>query len=191
MLGKFDKIRPFYDSEVHEALLEWKDYPMMKSLLQFSFPGASEAVTEATLLSCNSIRDFQTKITYHAVENILKTSSEGLTTSGFEKLQPNTSYLFFSNHRDIVLDTSLLNYTLLKNNLIIAASAIGDNLVQDRFLSVLAQLNRNFLIQRGLSPKERLISSRLVSEYIQELVINEKRSVWIAQPRRKNQKRGR
>jgi hypothetical protein len=34
-------------------------------------------------------------------------SSDGLTTSGFENLQPNTSYLFISNHRDILLDTTL------------------------------------------------------------------------------------
>jgi hypothetical protein len=32
-------------------------------------------------------------------------SSDGLTTSGFEN-QPNTSYLFISNHRDILLDTT-------------------------------------------------------------------------------------
>lgn len=180
-MGKFDKIRPFYDSEVHHALVEWKDDPMMKSLLRFIFPDASEEEKDAILLSCHSIRDFKTKITCHAVENVLKKSSEGLTTSGFEKLQPDRSYLFFSNHRDIVLDTSLLNYALLKKGLIMTASAIGDNLVQDPFLSVLAQLNRNFLIHRGLAPKERLVSSRLVSEYIRELVVTDNRSVWIAQ----------
>lgn len=154
---------------------------MMKSLLTFSFPQLPEKETEAVLLSCNTIRDFQIKIIYPAVEHILQKSSEGCTTSGFEKLQPGTAYLFFSNHRDIVLDTTLLNYSLLKNGLILTASAIGDNLVQEPFLSALAQLNRNFLIQRGLSPRERLLSSILVSEYIRHLVLRNNRSVWIAQ----------
>ncbi|MCB0374332.1 MAG: 1-acyl-sn-glycerol-3-phosphate acyltransferase, partial [Sinomicrobium sp.] len=170
-----------YDSDVYQVLPEWKDHPMMRSLLRFSFPDTPEQQVETLLLGCHSIRDFQIKVIYPAVDRILRESSEGLTTSGFEKLRPGTAYLFFSNHRDIVLDTSLLNYTLLKNGLIITASAIGDNLVQDPFLSALAKLNRNFLIHRGLSPKERLVSSRLVSEYIRTLVTRENRSVWIAQ----------
>ncbi len=154
---------------------------MMKALLHFTFPKLSEEERESVLLACNSIRDFQTRITYHSAKNALERSSEGVTTSGFEKLQPNVSYLFFSNHRDIILDTSLLNIALRDHNLIMTASAIGDNLVQKPFLAVLSRLNRNFLIQRGLAPKEMLLSSRLVSEYIQKLLMYENRSVWIAQ----------
>jgi hypothetical protein len=60
-------------------------------------------------------------------------SSDGLTTSGFENLQPNTSYLFISNHRDILLDTTLLNTALFEHGLVMTASAIGDNLVKRRF----------------------------------------------------------
>jgi hypothetical protein len=61
------------------------------------------------------------------------------------------------------------------------ASAIGDNLVKKAFLDVLAKLNRNFLVQRGLSPREMLQSSKLMSEYIGQLLLRENRSVWIAQ----------
>src|SRR5690606_17392988 len=103
------------------------------------------------------------------------------TYSGFEKLDSNTAYLYVSNHRDIILDTSLLNVALFENNLIMTASAIGDNLVNKPFLLALSKLNRNFLIRRELSPREMLMSSKLVSEYIQNLLLEEKRSVWIAQ----------
>ena len=46
---------------------------------------------------------------------------------------------------------------------------------------MLSKLNRNFLVQRNLSPRELLESSRLLSEYMYRLVSKENRSVWIAQ----------
>ena len=61
------------------------------------------------------------------------------------------------------------------------ASAIGDNLVQKSFLLALAKLNRNFLVKRGLAPRELLESSKLMSEYINHLLFEQNRSVWIAQ----------
>ena len=60
------------------------------------------------------------------------------------------------------------------------ASAIGDNLVKKSFLLELAKLNRNFLVQRGLSPREMLKSSKLMSEYMAENILEDNRSVWIA-----------
>ncbi|RZJ61426.1 MAG: 1-acyl-sn-glycerol-3-phosphate acyltransferase, partial [Flavobacterium sp.] len=103
------------------------------------------------------------------------------TTSGFEKLDKHSPYLYISNHRDIILDTSLLNVCLLDHGLVMTASAIGDNLVQKAFLHTLSRLNRNFLVQRGLSPRELLQISKLMSEYIYQLLARENRSVWIAQ----------
>jgi hypothetical protein len=64
---------------------------------------------------------------------------------------------------------------------VMTASAIGDNLVKKAFMHNLAKLNRNFLVQRGLSPRELLESSKLMSEYIGQLLLRENRSVWIAQ----------
>jgi hypothetical protein len=89
--------------------------------------------------------------------------------------------MFISNHRDIILDTSLLNVCLFDHGLVMTASAIGDNLVKRDFMNTLAKLNRNFLVQRGLSPRELLQSSKLMSEYIGHLLLRENRSVWIAQ----------
>ncbi len=180
-MSKFDHIRPFYDSEVNEAICSVIHHPMMKALMSFTFPDMEESKWMEQLRKTHSKRDFQINFIYQAVQKVLEKSSEGLTTSGFEKLETHTPYLFISNHRDIILDTSLINVSLYDHNLIMTASAIGDNLVQKSFLHTLSRLNRNFLVQRGLPPRELLQSSKLMSEYIYQLLSRENRSVWIAQ----------
>ena len=180
-MQKFDAIRPYYDAEINEAIHNVVQHPMMKALMNFTFPEIDDAIWKEQLKKTHSIRDFQRNFIYQSVQKVLEKSSEGLTTSGFEKLDKNTSYLFISNHRDIILDTSLLNACLFDYGLVMTASAIGDNLVKKSFLLSLSKLNRNFLVQRGLSPREMLMSSKLMAEYISQLLLRENRSVWIAQ----------
>ncbi len=180
-MQKFDAIRPFYDAEINEGIRSSINHPMMKALMNFTFPEMPDDVWKEQLLKTHSIRDFQCNFIYQSVQRVLAKSSDGLTTSGFEKLEKNTAYLFISNHRDIILDTSLLNASLFMHGLVMTASAIGDNLVKKSFLLTLSKLNRNFLVQRGLPPRELLQSSKLMSEYIGQLLLRENRSVWIAQ----------
>jgi len=180
-MQKFDLIRPFYDAEINEGIRSSVNHPMMKALMNFTFPTVADEVWKEQLLKTHSIRDFQCNFIYQSIQKVLEKSSDGLTTSGFEKLEKNTAYLFISNHRDIILDTSLLNAALFEHGLVMTASAIGDNLVKKAFLLTLSKLNRNFLVQRGLSPRELLQSSKLMSEYIGQLLLRENRSVWIAQ----------
>ncbi|HET8886343.1 MAG TPA: 1-acyl-sn-glycerol-3-phosphate acyltransferase [Salinimicrobium sp.] len=180
-MSEFDNIRFYKDEEVQGALQEYKKHPMIKALLHFTFPKKPMDVIYETLKECHSIRDFQTEIIYHSVQKVLEKSSEGLSYEGFEKLKKDESYLFISNHRDIILDTSLLNCTLFENDLVMTASAIGDNLVQKPFLMALSKLNRNFLVQRNLPPREMLKSSQNLSLYIKKLLLEDKRSVWMAQ----------
>ena len=180
-MQKYDAIRPFYDAEINDGIRSSINHPMMKALMNFTFPEMPDEVWKEQLLKTHSIRDFQCNFIYQSVQRILAKSSDGLTTSGFEKLEKNEAYLFISNHRDIILDTSLLNASLFSHGLVMTASAIGDNLVKKSFLLTLSKLNRNFLVQRGLSPREMLQSSKLMSEYIGQLLLRENRSVWIAQ----------
>ena len=180
-MQKFDAIRPFYDTEINEGIRSSVHHPMMKALMNFTFPDTDDSVWKEQLLKTHSIRDFQCNFIYHSVQKVLEKSSDGLSTSGFEKLDKHTSYLFISNHRDIILDTSLLNAALFEHGLVMTASAIGDNLVKKSFLLTLSKLNRNFLVQRGLPPRELLQSSKLLSEYMGQLLMRENRSVWIAQ----------
>ena len=180
-MSKFDAIRPYYDAEVNQALQNAINHPIMKAMMNFTFPDVEDEVWKTQLGKTHSIRDFQCNFIYEAIQKVLKKSSDGLSTSGFEKLEQNTSYLFISNHRDIILDTSLLNIALFDHGLVMTASAIGDNLVKKDFLKSLSRLNRNFVVQRGLPPRELLQSSQLMSEYIEQLLLRENRSVWIAQ----------
>jgi 1-acyl-sn-glycerol-3-phosphate acyltransferase len=180
-MQKFDTIRPFYDAEINDAILKVINHPMMKALMNFTFPDVEDSVWKEQLRKVQSIRDFQCNFIYHSMRKIIEKSSDGLTTSGFEKLKKGESYLFISNHRDILLDTTLLNTALFEHGFVMTASAIGDNLVKKDFLNVLAKMNRNFLVRRGLTPREMLESSKILSEYIGHLLLEESRSVWIAQ----------
>jgi 1-acyl-sn-glycerol-3-phosphate acyltransferase len=180
-MSKFNEIRPYYDSEVNGVLKASLQHPIMKAMMGFTFPDMDESVWQEQLSRTHSIRDFQINFVYKSIQKVLENTSEGFTTSGFENLEPNTSYLFISNHRDIILDTSLLNVSLHDHGMVMTASAIGDNLVQKDFLSKLSKLNRNFLVKRGVSPRELLQSSKLLSEYILQMLSKENRSVWVAQ----------
>lgn len=180
-MTNFEKIRFYEDSEVQPALQQYIKHPMIRALLVFTFPEKSSEEIEKIISECHSIKDFQTKVIYKSIRKVLEKSSEGLTYSGFEGLKKDQAYLFISNHRDILLDTSLLNCALYEQGLIMTASAIGDNLVQKPFLLLLSKLNRNFLVQRGLGPREMLKSSQELSEYIKNLLLKKNRSVWMAQ----------
>lgn len=180
-MSKFDSIRHYRDLEVNEVLQQISKHPMIKTLMGFTFPNKTEEEWMDGLREIKSIQQFQDNFAYHSIQKILEKSSSGLTTSGFEKLEKDTAYLYISNHRDIIMDTSLLNVALKDNGLIMTASAIGDNLVQKSFLLALAKVNRNFLVKRGLPPRELLESSKIMSEYIHHLLTEENRSVWIAQ----------
>lgn len=180
-MSNFEEIRFFRDAEVQPALQQYVKHPMVKTLLQFTFPEKSAEEIKQVIASCHSIHDFQAKVIYFSISKVLEKSSGGLSYSGFDKLNKDESYLFISNHRDIILDTGLINCALYEQNLVMTASAIGDNLVQKPFLMLLSKLTRNFLVQRGLGPREMLRSSQNLSEYIKHLLLEENRSVWLAQ----------
>ncbi len=180
-MSPFEEIRPYYDIEVNHAIREIIQHPMLKSMMNFTFPDKPDEYWRDLMLHCHSIRDFQINFIYPGVKKVLERSSEGLFTSGFENLEKDVSYLFISNHRDIILDTSLLNASLYEHDLFMTTSAIGDNLVKKPFLKTLSRLTRNFTIKRGLPSRELLESSKLISSYIRHSLLRENRSVWIAQ----------
>lgn len=180
-MSLFEDIRPYYDTEVNDAIREIIDHPMLKAMMNFTFPDEKDDYWKTLMLHCHSIRDFQINFIYPAIQKVLEKSSSGLTTSGFDKLEKNTSYLFISNHRDIILDTSLLNASLYEHGLRMTTSAIGDNLVKKPFLKNLARLTRSFIIKRGIPSRELLESSKRISAFIRQSLLRENRSLWIAQ----------
>jgi hypothetical protein len=63
------------------------------------------------------------------------------------------------------LDTTLLNTALFEHGLVMTASAMVIIWLK-RFSERLAKMNRNFLVRRGLTPREMLESSKVLSEYM-------------------------
>ena len=41
-MSKFDKIRPYYDAEVNDAIRASLNHPMMKAIMNFAYPGVDE-----------------------------------------------------------------------------------------------------------------------------------------------------
>ncbi|QCX54065.1 1-acyl-sn-glycerol-3-phosphate acyltransferase [Elizabethkingia sp. JS20170427COW] len=181
MTKKYDSIRFFHPEEVNPSLRYILRHPLMKVLLHYSFPHQSQQEVVKIVENISSIEDFQSKIIYPCMQNILKNTSKGLSFSGIENVPRDQACIYISNHRDIVLDTGVLNLVLLENQYQLTASVIGDNLVQRELYLILAKLNRNFFVKRNALPRELLENSKLLSEYIYKLNTEDQRSVWIAQ----------
>ena len=89
---------------------------------------------------------------------------------------------FVSNHRDIVLDSAFLDVMLIDAGYPTTVEiGIGDNLLIYPWIKRLVRMNKAFTVRRGLTPKEMLRSSQLMSSYIHFAVNEKKENIWIAQ----------
>ena len=177
----FNDIRPFEDEEVEQAVQDIIHHPFFKAIMTFTHDTNLSKNWKEDMLAIKTIAEFQEKFSYLATLKVLEKSSDSFTILGLENLDKNKPYLFISNHRDILLDTSLLNVGLHEHGFQMTSSAIGDNLIQKSFLKIIAKLNRNFIVKRNLTPKLLFESSKKLSFYIKHLLTEKKRSVWIAQ----------
>jgi glycerol-3-phosphate O-acyltransferase len=179
--GYFDTIRPFNDDEVQAAIARLLDNSHFRAALNFVFPSMDANTLEAQLRSINSVDEFQAKIISNAVAAIIHNSTTGLHASGLEKLHADKGYLCISNHRDIVLDSAFLNYLLFKQKLPTTRIAIGSNLLQAPWIEDLVKLNKNFIVNRNVQPRQAYEYSLLLSRYIRFSIESDLSSVWIAQ----------
>jgi len=179
----FDDIRPFDDSEVNHYLGLLLQDEGFQHILQFIFNDQAKIDQIKALLSnVHTIKDLQLKFVYQMVEDlILKKSTDGLTSSGLDKLDKNTSYLFISNHRDIILDSALMNYLIVLEGMNTTEIAIGNNLLIEKWIEYTVKLNRAFVVRRNLPSRELLMASKKLSEYIRRDITRKNTSVWIAQ----------
>lgn len=177
----FEDIRPYHDQEVQNAIAEIIHHPFFRAIMEFTHGENLKINWKDDMLAIDTVTEFQEKFSYKATLKVLEKSAENFTISGLEHLYKNKAYLFISNHRDILLDTCLLNVGLYQNGFKMTTSAIGDNLIQKPFLHIMAKLNRNFIVRRNLTPKQLLESSKNLSQYIKHQLLHENRSVWIAQ----------
>lgn len=179
----FDDIRPFDDSEVNHylrLLIEDNDF---QQILQFIFQDKTKIEQVKYVLSgIQTVRDLQFKFVYQLIDDlILKRTTDGLTSSGLENLDKHTSYLFISNHRDIILDSAIMNFLIVLEGMNTTEIAIGNNLLIEKWIEYAVKLNRAFVVRRNLPVRELLMASKKLSEYIRRDITHKNTSVWIAQ----------
>jgi len=191
-MDEFADIRPYNDTEfpqILERLLAEPD--LVKGLTYFMRPNwrgplrllARSIVRwrlQRDLSNLESIEEFQQWLAGY-VEKIITKTTTGLVVEGLDDLDASTSYTWLSNHRDIALDPTLVNYALHINNKQTGRIAIGDNLLKNPVMGDVMRLNKSFIVKRSItSRREKLTALQLLSKYIRHS-IEEGHSVWIAQ----------
>lgn len=191
-MDEFVDIRPYNDTEfqqIIERLLAEPD--LVKGLAYFMRPNwrgplrllARSLVRwrlQKDLAGLESIEEFQLWLAGY-VENIINKTTTSLEVRGIEQLDDQKSYLWLSNHRDIALDPTLVNFALHLNNKPTGRIAIGDNLLTNPMVGDFMRLNKSFIVKRSIKAKrEKFTALQLLSKYIRHS-ISEGHSVWIAQ----------
>ena len=180
-LHEFDEIRPYTDEEIAPAMQRLADNPQLEDVLAYLYPGQPFDLLRERFRSFKTIWDFQAGVMQHAVKKIVKDTSSGLTFEGFSCVKADRGYLFISNHRDIVLDSALLQLALYENQLPTSEISFGDNLMSSDFVADFGRSNKMFKVLRNANPRAFYQNSLLLSKYIRIAVTERQSSVWIAQ----------
>jgi hypothetical protein len=181
MANEFDDIRPYEESEINDAMKRIVSNPYFENVINFLYPGIPAEKVKDNFRSIKNIFTFQMNVMYFALQNILKNSSAGLTYSGIENLDRSKRYLFLSNHRDIFLDSAILQIILLANKHETTCISAGDNLMTSDFLIDIGKSNKMFKLIRGGTPRNIFINSLHTSKYIRYALNERHQSIWIAQ----------
>jgi len=182
VLHNFDEIRPYRDDEMPQMMNKILGDPAFAKVLKKLFHNdlAVEKIRE-DMACTKTIESFQTKFMVPFVQNIIDTSTHGLFISGLENLNKNQSYLYISNHRDIVLDSAFLNFEMYRFGYKPTQIAMGSNLLIWPWIEDIARINRSIIVKRNIPVKQMLESSRQLSEYMRYSIKNNGNSIWIAQ----------
>lgn len=186
----FQAIRPFNDDEFRQVIdrtAQDKKLSLVLARAASQLPLVQKILTpmlawriKKTFANMQHIADFQLWLSSY-VEKMLAQTTSGLTVSGLDQLDNQQHYLWLSNHRDIALDPTLVNYALHLKGDDTGRIAIGDNLLDDPLVADLMRLNKSFVVQRSVkSKREKLNALQLLSRYI-AFSINDGHSVWLAQ----------
>ena len=186
-LKVFDEIRPYESEEMKQAfedLLSDRQFSLvLKGLLPWLPKWLRNGILRLSFLGVKTPLDFQKRFMKPVVQYIIKRYTDG-TTFDDSRLPSDRSqrFTFVSNHRDIVLDSAFLDLLLIKaGHPTTVEIGIGDNLLIYPWIKRLVRMNKAFTVRRGLSPKEMLRSSQLMSRYIHYAVTEKKENIWIAQ----------
>ncbi|MCK7543078.1 1-acyl-sn-glycerol-3-phosphate acyltransferase [Marinobacter bryozoorum] len=191
-MQEFDAIRPYGDDEVEGAVKRLSNDPdfllmvgrFRSPFLARWFPGLLRKRVKSWLWkqfgSARTVRDIQLRVADHVTELVNHTTSR-LTSSGLDRLDPTSSYLFICNHRDIVFDPMVINHLLHLHGFDTTRIAIGDNLLKNPVFAEMMRLNKSFVVQRDIqSPREMRQVFLTLSGFINHS-LDDGHSIWIAQ----------
>ena len=177
----FDEIRAYSDQELLPALHRlWEDQEFRAVVAAVPFIGSIGELEQASL-QCTSVKQLHKTIIHKLLSQLADKTCASLQSEGFESLDPDKAYIYMSNHRDIVLDSSFLNVILLNHGLDSCETGIGDNLLIRPWIRDFVRANKSFVVKRNLSVREQLLATADLSAYISHTLQEKKQSIWLAQ----------
>lgn len=185
--AEFDEIKPYDTGEVQQAfnelLADRQFSTMLRGIVPWLPKSLRNAVLKMAFIGVKSPLDFQKRFMKPIVRHIIRKHTDGCTFD--DNCLPrdfSLRYTFVSNHRDIVLDSALLDVMLVEAGYPTTVEiGIGDNLLIYPWIKRLVRMNKAFTVRRGLTPKEMLRSSQIMSRYIHYAVTQKHENIWIAQ----------
>lgn len=178
---QFDPIRPFEPDELPDVFDRLLQNEQFSSVLAYLYPDVPKEALAAKMHACKDNLDFQKTFCYGILVQLLARLSKGCDID-IASLDTDSRYTFISNHRDIVLDSALLDKLLIDAGFNTTCEiAIGDNLLKLPWVKDLVRVNKSFIVERALSMREMLMASKRLSEYMHFVIAEKNDNVWIAQ----------
>lgn len=175
-----EELRPFCDAEIPAAMKRLAADALFIPAAHYVFPNLTPEQAREKILKVNTVYDFQMSWMYYFNKRVIDTTIDKFTSSCDSEFDPSAACLFFSNHRDIILDSSLLQMILVEKGMPTSAITYGNNLIVNQFASDIARSNKMYKVVRDANKRELLLHSRLLSEYLHNSVA-QGQSCWIAQ----------
>lgn len=180
-LREFDEIRPYEDSEIAPVFEELIADEAFRKAVSGIIPGVPFELLAAKMRICKTKLEFQKTFCYDIIMNIVKKFTAGLTMDDSALIDRQHPHLYLTNHRDIVLDAGFLAVLLLDRGINTTEIAIGDNLLVYPWIDKIVRINKAFIVQRALSMRQILESSKRLSRYMHYAINVKKESIWMAQ----------
>jgi hypothetical protein len=187
---EFDEIRPYEPEEIQHAFNDLLNDRQFALVLKGFVPWLPKSLRNGLLrMAFWGVRTplgFQKRFMKPLVKLIMRRHTDGCLFDDHKLSvcisKPADRFTFVSNHRDIVLDSAFLDVMLVEAGYPTTVEiGIGDNLLIYPWIKRLVRMNKAFTVRRGLTPKETLRSSQLMSRYIHFAVSEKKENIWIAQ----------
>ena len=178
---EFDTIRPWEPEDLPEVYERLLSNPQFKQVLAYLYPQVPFEMIAQKLKACKTNMEFQLAFAYDFVHGILKKAATGCEMD-CAAIDNTRNYTFISNHRDIVLDSAILDVLLVDNKFKTTCEiAIGDNLLSLPWVKDLVRVNKAFIVERALSMRQMLMSSKRLSDYMHFAIKEKNENIWIAQ----------